>query len=97
MHTTNGSQPLFALGSVYATPGALAALASRSLEPAAFLARHVTGDWGVLDENDTTENQFALEHGTRILSSYPLDDGENLWIITEADRSSTTLLLPDEY
>lgn len=62
-----------------------------------FLRHHASGDWGELDSEDIAENQFSLEHGLRLLSSYKTAAGEKLWVITEADRSVTTLLLPDEY
>jgi hypothetical protein len=87
----------FPLGQIVATPGALAALEKSSEEPSTFLARHLSGDWGDLSEEDRKENEFSLLHGFRLLSSYKLRNGTKLWIITEADRSSTTLLLPDEY
>ena len=88
---------LFRLGQVVATPGALAAL-ERAKQPARyFLTRHVTGNWGILDPDDIAENQYSLVHGFRLLSSYETDAGEKLWVITEADRSRTTLLLPGEY
>jgi hypothetical protein len=87
----------FHLGGVVATPGALAALQEADEEPLRFLARHVTGDWGELDEHDRRENEFSVEHGLRILSAYTLSTGTRIWVITEADRSVTTLLLPSEY
>jgi hypothetical protein len=62
-----------------------------------FLARHAIGDWGELEPTDVAENKYSLIHGFRLLSSYQTDAGEKLWIITEADRSATTLLLPEEY
>ena len=65
--------------------------------PTCFLARHAIGDWGELEPTDVAENKYSLIHGFRLLSSYQTDAGEKLWIITEADRSATTLLLPDEY
>lgn len=89
--------PLFPLGDLYATPGALEALRERNLRPDHFLARHALGDWGDLCEEDKHANKEALEHGFRLLSSYKLDETAKLWIITEADRASTTLLLPEEY
>ena len=89
--------PLFDLGQLVATPGALAALEKTGQNAMEFLSRHVTGDWGDLPEEDKTENQFSLEKGFRILSSYLTTAGDKLWVITEADRSHTTLLLPDEY
>jgi hypothetical protein len=61
------------------------------------LQRHLAGDWGELDEHDCRENELSLEHGWRILSSYRLSDGTKIWIITEADLSVTTHLLPEEY
>jgi hypothetical protein len=65
--------------------------------PAALLKRHVTGDWGELDEEDRRENELSVANGFRLLSSYILSSGAKIWIITEADRSVTTLLLPSEY
>lgn len=91
------SDPLFPLGHVVATPGALALLEANGMGPLAFVIRHVCGDWGDLDEHDRRENELSIREGFRILSSYKLPNDERLWIITEADRSSTTLLLPDEY
>ena len=85
------------LGRVVATPGALRTLEEAGVSPASLLARHMNGDWGELDEHDRKENEFSLENGFRILSSYALGNGEKIWIITEADRSSTCLLLPSEY
>ena len=80
-----------------ATPGALELLAEHGASPAVLLVRHQTGDWGEgLDDEDQQANEDALRWGTRLLSCYLLE-GERLWIITEADRSVTTLLLPDEY
>ena len=87
----------FPLGQIVATPGALAALEKSSEEPSTFLARHLSGDWGDLSEEDRKENEFSLAHGLRLLSTYTLKNGDKLWIISEADRSSTTLLLPNEY
>ena len=61
------------------------------------LARHAIGDWGELEPTDAAENENSVAHGFRLLSGYQTDAGERLWIITEADRSATTLLLPEEY
>jgi len=91
------SGSLFPLGQVVATPGALALLEANGMDPLAFLIRHVCGDWGDLVEDDRHENELSVREGFRILSAYNLPDGEKLWILTEADRSSTTLLRPDEY
>jgi hypothetical protein len=89
--------PRFDLGSIVATPGALQALESTGERPAMFLRRHVIGDWGDVDEHDRAENELSVRQGFRILSAYALSDGTRLWIITEADRSATTFLLPEEY
>jgi hypothetical protein len=90
-------QPLFDLGQLVATPGALAALEKTGQNAMEFLSRHVRGDWGELPEEDEAENQFSLEKGFRLLSSYRTTANDKIWVITEADRSHTTLLLPDEY
>jgi hypothetical protein len=97
MQTPQIGRALFSLGRIAATPGAIDALETARQQPQEFLARHASGDWGDLDSQDMAENQFSLTHGFRLLSSYKTAAGENLWIITEADRSATTLLLPDEY
>jgi hypothetical protein len=87
----------FALGQILATPGALKALEESSQSPAEFLARHASADWGEVDAEDAKENELSVEQGFRILSAYRTSKGVRLWIITEADRSATTVLLPDEY
>ena len=84
-------------GQIVATPGALAAFEASGEEPLAFLLRHVQGDWGDVDEHDWQENELSVQHGRRLLSAYRLSDGTRIWIITEADRSATTFLLPEEY
>lgn len=89
--------PLFPSGRLVATPGALALLQQVNKSPLEFLSRHLRGDWGDLCEEDKTENELSLKHGFRLMSSYPVTETEKLWIITEADRSVTTLLLPAEY
>ena len=88
---------LFELGRIVATPGALQALEAAEQQPAEFLDRHVQGDWGDLGTEDKQENEFSIQNGFRILSAYSTSAGEKIWIITEADRSATTLLLPEEY
>lgn len=88
---------LFPLGQIVATPGALDALAESEQNGYEFLSRHVTGDWGDLCPEDCEANNESLEHGWRLLSSYRTAHGAKLWVITEADRSVTTLLLPEEY
>lgn len=88
----------FPLGQIVSTPGALNALGVAGIEPSHLIARHGSGDWGELCEEDKRENELALEEGFRILSAYLLPrTGVKIWVITEADRSVTTLLLPDEY
>ena len=87
----------FSHGSVVATPGVLEAFRTSGDDPLAYLIRHVAGDWGDLDEHDRRENEFSLVQGFRLLSAYTLQSGVKIWIITEADRSVTTFLLPDEY
>jgi hypothetical protein len=89
--------PLFTLGKLVATPGAIGLLKQHGLSPFEYGTRHWQGDWGDLETEDVEANQAALKHGTRLFSSYRIGDGDTLWIITEADRSSTTLLLPSEY
>ena len=96
-------RPSFDLGQIVATPGALAATTDEQRRH--YLGRHSIGDWGRVDGEDWQTNDDAVLNGFRILSAYPIDPkkpckgfGENtLWIITEADRSVTTFLLPDEY
>jgi len=88
---------LFDLGQLVATPGALASLEKTGQNAMDFLSRHVGGDWGELPKEDKDENQFSLDKGFRLLSSYRTTAGDKLWVITEADRSHTTLLLPEEY
>jgi len=97
MVAMNERKPRFSLGQVVATPGALEALTESGQSPDEFLRRHVSGDWGDVCEEDQEANENALRYGERLLSSYRTSKGTKLWIITEADRSSTTLLLPDEY
>ncbi len=87
----------FPLGRLVATPGALSALAEAEEEPLVYLSRHVSGDWGELCDEDKEENELSLREGFRILSAYQLRTGVKIWIITEADRSATTILLPSEY
>ena len=88
-------EPLFPLGQVVTTRGALHGVSIIAMNRA--LTRHVSGDWGDICPEDRTENQLSLEHGFRILSAYDYPDEPKFWIITEADRSVTTILLPEEY
>ncbi len=89
-------QPLFSLGQIVATPALLRHFEQNQVSSWHYLQRHVTGDFGDLDESDKAENELSIERGFRILSSY-LIAGEKVWIITEADRSATTFLFPSEY
>jgi hypothetical protein len=84
------------IGRVAATPGALKLLTEARAHPFDYLARHATGDWGELCTFDRRQNEIALREGYRVLSSYPVGR-ECVWVITEADRSVTTILLPEEY
>ena len=90
-------EPLFPLGRLLATPGALLALLHAAQTPMPFVLRHAKGDWGLLDDDDRAANRRALEEGTRLLSRYLTAAAEEIWVITEADRSATTILLPSEY
>jgi hypothetical protein len=89
---------LFKLGQVVATPGAIRAMQENGIEAWSLLSWHANGEWGCVPEEDLLENQRSVEEGYRVMSSYLLNEsGDKLWIITEADRSSTCLLLPEEY
>ena len=100
-HNTSSSNPqstpLFALGRMVATPGALAAIEAADQIPLDFLVRHARGDWGTICEEDRRENELALKKGFRLMSVYKTNAGATIWVITEADRSATTILLPAEY
>jgi hypothetical protein len=89
------SGPKFPLGQVVATPGALAALSADDIRGT--LARHAAGDWGDVGKDDWRENDFSLDKAFRLLSAYHTAGGIKFWVLTEADRSVTTVLLPDEY
>ena len=104
--TTTPAAPRFSLGDVYNTPGAQQIMERYQVNPLQLIGRHVVGDWGDVCPEDAQANEDALEFGSRILSSYvltpPTDESETLtsvkiWLITEADRSVTTILLPEEY
>ncbi len=86
----------FGLGRVVATPGALGLLGEAGISPLSLLRRHASGDWGEVPKADARENERSVRHGWRILSSYPVGEGR-VWILTEADRSATTILRPEEY
>ena len=95
--TTQTSVTRFALGHTYITPGAEEALQIAGQPAIEFLRRHMSCDWGELSEDDVRENELSLKQGFRLLSNYQTGKGQQLWIITEADRSATTVLLPSEY
>jgi hypothetical protein len=97
MQTPASTIARFPLGATYITPAAQEALMSAGRTGIEFLRRHVSGDWSDLSEQDAQENETSVRVGLRILSTYRISTGEKLWIITEADRSSTTILLPSEY
>ncbi len=92
-----GVEPRFSLGVVVGTTGALDALVEAGVAPGELLARHASGDWGDLDAHDRRENERAIKTGARIFSAYETSKGGRVWIITEADRSSTCILRPEDY
>ena len=87
----------FSLGQLVATPGALEALKEAKVSFLPYIRRHLEGDWGDVCPKDAAENELSLKEGFRLLSAYTLLSGDRIWIITEADRSATTILLPEEY
>lgn len=93
----NAMKTPFPLGQLAATPGALEALQEASQSPADFLRRHAAGDWGEVSAEDKALNDQALLDGDRLLSAYRTSRGTKVWVITESDRSVTTILLPQEY
>ena len=97
MTDMNRLLPKFSLGRIVATPGALEAVQQANQNLFEFIRRHQSGDWGELCGEDKRENEFSLKNGFRLLSAYRTLHDVKVWIITEADRSVTTLLLPHEY
>lgn len=95
--TKTAAAAKFFPGQILMTPGALDAFKTADDFPRNYLVRHLSGDWGEMSEGDKRENDFSVENGFRVFSAYHLKDGEKIWIITEADRSATTILLPEEY
>ena len=87
----------FSLGELYTTPEALRVITEAGQEPFEFLSRHQVGDWGDVCEEDCKENEFSLTRRLRLFSVYHTAKDVKIWIITEADRSITTILLPEEY
>ena len=99
---TDTKKPLFLLGQIVATPGAVEALEEANQTPTELLERHARGDWGAVCEEDKGLNDESLKDGSRLLSAYLLATGVKLWVITEGvddagRRSATTLVLPEEY
>lgn len=92
---TTTSEARFPLGRIVATPAALAAVSHDEITLA--LDRHVVGDWGDVCPEDREENEFSVDKHLRLLSVYHAKNGTKFWIITEADRSATTVLLPEDY
>jgi hypothetical protein len=95
IHKESSAQPKFQLGSIVATPHALEHVTHADIVKA--LSRHVKGDWGDVHEEDAGANDLALTTGTRLLSVYTSSSGRTFWVLTEADRSATTVLLPEDY
>jgi len=93
----NKPKPLFNLGQIVGTPGALIAMEEAEQHPVELLVRHVTGDWGDLEDEDKKENELSVKQGFGIQSAYELETDVKVWVITEWDRSATTILLPNEY
>lgn len=87
----------FQVGRLYTTPGALSACIAAGVSGWAYIERHQAGDWSEMDPEDQQANELAVRDGSRVFSRYTLPGGERIWIITEADRASTTVLLPSEY
>lgn len=90
-------RPRLKLGRLFATPAALDALRAANLSVGDLLTRLLRGDWGDLAKDDREQNDLALEVGLRVLSCYSLNENVRVWVISEWDRSVTTILLPDEY
>lgn len=91
------NHPKFSPGQIVATPGALAAMEEHHCEPLSLLTRHLSGDWGSVPVEDAQMNDQALQFEGRLLSSYLIGPDTKIWVISEADRSATTFLLPSEY
>lgn len=85
----------FPLGKIVATQNAANTLSASDMQDA--LRRHSSGDWGDLDPEDVQQNETGAREGYRLLSAYKAEDGTKFWIITEGDRSITTILLPEDY
>ena len=90
-------EPKFSIGQTVMTNGAIAAFQKNDEQPMTYLRRHILGDWGECCDDDAKENEWSLENGERLMSVYSMGDETKIWVITERDRSVTTLLLPSEY
>ena len=101
MSDINNIKLLFPLGTCYLTPGIQELIEQHQLPLPEFMYRHQTGDWSEMSAEDQQENKLSLQEGYRIFSAYQYkpntEFSTKIWIITEADRSSTTVLLPSEY
>jgi len=95
--TKSENKVLFDLGQTVMTIGAREALKESNQTANEFLSRHQIGDWGLVCADDRRENDLSVKESFRILSTYKTSEGEKLWIITEADRCLSTILLPSEY
>jgi hypothetical protein len=93
MNTTD----MFPLGQIVITPAALELLEQGNISPESIIQRHVLGDWGDMTDSDKKANDLAVEMGGRILSAYKLPRGTEVWVTTEPDRNSTTIMLPSEH
>ncbi|KVG12479.1 hypothetical protein [Burkholderia thailandensis] len=89
--------PRFKLGRIFATPAALEAIANARVSIIDLLIRHMRGDWGDLSESDRQQNELSVKAGLRLLSCYVLPGHQTVWVVTEWDRTATTILLPGDY
>lgn len=97
MPSLQHGRPRFTPGRILATPAAVEAIAHANVSLISLLIRHIRGDWGDLAESDRQQNELSVDAGLRILSSFVLPNQQTVWLITEWDRSSTTILLPGDY
>lgn len=97
MISSNDKPIRFPLGQTVATPGALEAMEAAGQNPLELFQRHQRGDWGDIGPEDAAENELSLNEGFRLMSVYTLKTNVKVWLITEADRSVSTILLPEDY
>lgn len=95
--SSNSVGYIFQPGQIVSTPNALAVMTVAGYRPSDLLARHLSGDWGDIEDEDIAVNALALDQGGQLFSAYQIEAETTIWIITEADRSVTTFLLPEEY